>query len=108
MSIWSVAKVAATRIPWGRVMENLPMVADMASRAKERFMGAGYPGDVSARLHHLEEENRKLEKALLETSGHLQLAVKTLKVVLARQKMLMAVAGLSLLLSVVSLIAALR
>lgn len=108
MSIWSVARIAATKIPWGRVMENLPLVADMASRAKERFMGAGHPGDVQGRLHQLEEENRKLEKMLLETSGHLQLSIKTLKVVLARQKMLMAVAGLSLLLSVVSLFLALR
>lgn len=108
MSIWSVAKIAATRIPWGRVMENLPMVADMATRAKERFMGAGSPGGMEGRVRQLEEENRKLEKALLETSGHLQLTIKTLKVVLAREKMLMVGTGLSLLLSVIALIVALR
>ncbi|MBJ6802052.1 hypothetical protein [Geomonas propionica] len=108
MSIWSIAKIAATRIPWGRVMENLPMVADMASRAKGRFMGPGSPGGMEARLHQLEEENRKLERALLETSGHLQLAIKTLKVVLAREKVLMGVAGVSLLVSIVALVIALK
>lgn len=108
MSIWSIAKIAATRIPWGRVMENLPMVADMASRAKGRFMGAGSPGGMEARLHQLEEENRKLEQALLETSGHLQLTIKTLKVVLAREKMLMAGTGISVVLSVIALVVALR
>ncbi|MBU5635282.1 hypothetical protein KOM00_00875 [Geomonas sp. Red69] len=107
MSIWSIAKIAATRIPWGRLMENLPVVVDMANRAKGRFMGAGSPSDIEARLHHLEEENRKLEKALLETSGHLQLAIKTLKVVLAREKLLMAVAGVSLLVSIAALVVAL-
>lgn len=89
-------------------MENLPMVADMATRAKGRFMGAGSPAGMEARLHQLEEENRKLEKALLETSGHLQLTIKTLKVVLAREKMLMVATGLSLVLAVIALVAALR
>ncbi|QWV93019.1 hypothetical protein KP004_17900 [Geomonas oryzisoli] len=107
MSVWSIAKIAATRIPWGRLMENLPVVVDMANRAKGRFMGPGSPSGMEARLHQLEEENRKLEKALLETSGHLQLTIKTLKVVLAREKLLMAVAGISLLVSIAALIVAL-
>lgn len=108
MSIWSIAKIAATKIPWGRVMENIPAVADMATRARERFMGhGGAHGDVGSRLALLEEENRKLERALLETSGHLQQTIKSLKVVLARQKMLMAVSVVSFLTALAALVVAL-
>lgn len=107
--LWNIAKIAATRIPWGRVIENIPVMADMAHRARERFAGgAGASGSLEARLNQLQEENRKLEKALLETSGHLQLTIKTLKVVLARQKMLMAATALSLVLAAVSLAVSLR
>ena len=107
MSVWSVAKIAATKIPWGRVFENLPVVVEMANRAKGRFMGESAPSDLEARVQQLHEENRRLEKALLETSGHLQLAVKTLKVVLARQKVLMAVTALSLVVAIAALVVAL-
>ncbi|TSK07110.1 MAG: hypothetical protein FPO08_10855 [Geobacter sp.] len=110
MSIWSVAKIAATKIPWGRVFENLPVVVEMANRAKGRFMGegAGAASELEARVQQLHEENRKLEKALLETSGHLQLAVKTLKVVLARQKVLMAATAVSLVVAIAALVVALN
>lgn len=108
MSIWSVAKIAATKIPWGRVFENLPVVVDMANRAKGRFMGGSAPSDLEARVQQLHEENRRLEKALLETSGHLQLAVKTLKVVLARQKVLMAATAVSLVVAIAALVVALN
>uniref|UniRef100_C6DY33 Uncharacterized protein n=1 Tax=Geobacter sp. (strain M21) TaxID=443144 RepID=C6DY33_GEOSM len=106
-TIWGIAKVAATRIPWGRVMENIPAVVDLAERAKGRFRGHG-GGDIEARLRHLQEENRKLEQALLETSGHLQQTIRTLKVVVARQKMMMTATAVSLLAAVAALVAALR
>ena len=105
-TIWGIAKVAATRIPWGRVMENIPAVVDMAERAKGRFRGHG--GDIEARLRQLQEENRKLEQALLETSGHLQQTIRTLKVVVARQKMLMIATAVSLLVAIAALVAVLR
>lgn len=105
-TIWGIAKVAATRIPWGRVMENIPAVVDLAERAKGRFRGHG--GDIEARLRLLQEENRKLEQALLETSGHLQQTIRTLKVVVARQKMLMTATAVSLLVAIAALVAALR
>lgn len=108
MSVWSVAKIAATKIPWGRVFENLPVVVEMANRAKGRFMGESAPSDLEARVQQLHEENRRLEKALLETSGHLQLAVKTLKVVLARQKVLMAATAVSLVVAIAALVVALN
>ncbi len=108
-TIWGIAKVAATKIPWSRVMENMPAVVDMANRAKGRFMGQGAPrGDLETRLRFLEEENRKLDRALLETSGHLQQAIRTLKVVLARQKMLMGAALLSFGMAVAALVLSLR
>ena len=105
-TIWGIAKVAATKIPWGRVMENFPAVMDLA---KERFRPSGGPrGDVEARLRLLQEENQKLEKALLETSGHLQITIKTLKTVLARQKTMMAGTVVSLLMALASLVISLR
>lgn len=105
-TIWGIAKVAATKIPWGRVMESIPGVVDMA---KERFRGHGAPhGDLATRVKILEEENLKLGKALLETSGHLQQSIRTLKVVLARQKMLMAVSAVSFLMALASLVVSLR
>lgn len=106
-TIWGIAKVAATRIPWGRVMENIPAVVDLAERAKGRFRGQG-GGEIEARLRHLQEENRRLEQALLETSGHLQQTIRTMKVVVARQKMLMSVTAVSLLTAIAALVAALR
>lgn len=105
-TIWGIAKVAATKIPWGRVMESIPGVVDMA---KERFRGQGAPhGDLASRVRLLEEENLKLGKALLETSGHLQQSIRTLKVVLARQKMLMAVSGASFVMALVALVLSLQ
>ena len=106
-TIWGIAKIAATKIPWGRVMENIPAVVDLAGRAKGKFTGASH-GAVEDRLRLLHEENRRLEKALLENSGHLQQSIKTLKVVLARQKMLMAGTVLSFLMALVSLVISLR
>ena len=108
MSIWTVAKMAASKVPWGQVMRNLPGMVEMANRAKGRLLGEGSSGDLRARVQELEEENRRLEKALLETSGHLQLATKTLRVVLARQKVLMAATAVSLVLAAVALAVALR
>ena len=108
-TIWGIAKVAATKIPWGRVMENIPAVVGMANRAKERFLGHGAPhGDIETRIMVLEEENSKLEKALLESSGHLQQTIRTLKVVLARQKMLMGATLLSFATAVTALVLSLR
>lgn len=105
-TIWGIAKVAATKIPWGRVMEGLPAVVDMA---KERFRGHGGAQDgLEERLRLLEEENLKLGKALLETSGHLQQTIRTLKVVLARQKMLMAATAVSFGMALAALLLALR
>jgi len=107
LSIWGIAKIAATKVPWGRVMQNLPVVADLASKARERFMGPGH-GSVEEQLRLLQEENRKLEKALLENSGHLQQTIKTLKVVAARQKVLMGVTALSLITAIAALVISLR
>lgn len=106
-TIWGIAKVAATKIPWGRVMENIPVMVDMA---KERFRGQGGAprGDVGSRLRELEEENRRLAQALLETSGHLQQSIRTLKVVLARQKMMMFGTFLSFAMALAALVLSLR
>lgn len=106
-TMWGIAKIAATKIPWGRVVQNIPAMADLANRARERFSGAAH-GGVEERLRLLQEENRKLERALLETSGHLQQTVKTMKVVVARQKVLMVVTAVSLITAVAALVMVLR
>lgn len=108
-TIWGIAKIAATRIPWGKVMQNIPAMADLAGRTKERLAASGASrGAVEDQLSLLQEENRKLEKALAESSNHLQQTVKSLKVVAARQKMLMAGTVLSFLMALVSLVISLR
>lgn len=109
-SIWGIAKVAATKIPWGKVMENMPAVVELVGRAKDRFKAHAFPpgGDVDERIRLLQDENVKLEKALLQTSDHLQEAIKTLKVVSARQKTLAIATVAALLIALSSLIVSLR
>ncbi len=101
--IWGIVKVAATKIPWGRVVENAPAVVDLVGRAKERLM-ASTQDDLAERLKAIHEENQKLETLLLKTTDHLQTLEKTLTVVSARQKMLSIVTGLSLLIAISSLL----
>lgn len=103
-TIWGIAKVAATKIPWGRVMENIPGMVDMA---RDRFRGHPQQGGLEERVFELEEENRKIEQALLATSGHLEQTIKTLKVVMARQKVLMWITALSLATALAALMLAL-
>ena len=99
--IWGIVKIAATKIPWGRVLENVPAAVEMMGRAKERFRGTpgSAHGSMEERVRLLQAENQKLEKALLQSSEHLQETIKTLRVVLARQKMLTLGTVLSLALS---------
>lgn len=105
MSVWTIVRIAATKIPWGRVMENVPAVVDMVGRAKGRLMGSP-PAQIGQdeRLRLLMEENLKLKKAIVETSDQLQQVAKTLEVVAARQKMLMIVTAVAFLAAVWSLL----
>lgn len=104
MSVWTIVRIAATKIPWGRVMENVPAVVDMVGRAKGRFM-ASPPAQIGQdeRLRMLQEENLKLKKAIVETSDQLQQVAKSLEVVAARQKMLMIATAVAFLAAVWSL-----
>ena len=105
MSVWTIVRIAATKIPWGRVMENVPAVVDMVGRAKGRFMApASAQFGQDERLRLLQEENLKLKKALVETSDHLQQVAKSLEVVAARQKMLMIATAVALVAAVWSLL----
>jgi len=103
-SILGVLKIAATKIPWSRVMENLPAVVDMVGRAKARLrVPASAPGTLEERLRSMEEENLRLGKALLQSTETLQQVAKSLEVVAARQKMLAIVTAVSLLTAIWSL-----
>jgi len=105
MSVWTIVRIAATKIPWGRVMENVPAVVDMVGRAKGRFMASSSAQiGQDERLRLLQEENLKLKKAIVETSDHLQQVAKTLEVVAARQKMLMIATAVALVAAVWSLL----
>ena len=103
--IWGIAKTAATKVPWGRVVENVPAVVDFIGRAKERFnVPASSQKDFEQRLRLLQDENVKLGKALLQTSDHLREVSKSLEVLAARQKMLVIATAASLLIAISSLI----
>ena len=105
MSVWTIVRIAATKIPWGKVMENVPAVVDMVGRAKGRFMASPSAQiGQDERLRLLQEENLKLKKALVETSDHLQQVAKSLEVVAARQKMLMIATAVALVAAVWSLL----
>jgi predicted nuclease with TOPRIM domain len=100
--VWTVLKMAATRIPWGRVVENAPAVVDLVGRARDRFKPS--VDDLEERLQSIQAENLKLEKMLQATADHLQQITDTLKVVSARQKMLTICTVVSLLTAITALI----
>ena len=101
--IWGIVKVAATKIPWGRVVANAPAVVDLVGRAKDRLTVSSQD-DLAERLKLMCEENQKLEKMLLKTADHLQVLEKTLKVVADRQKMWAITTVVALLMAISSLI----
>ena len=94
--VWKVVKTAATRIPWGNVLENAPVVVDLVGRARER-LAAGIHHDLDKQLKGLREENLKLTRQLQETGETVQNLSKALEVVSARLKMVTVVSVLSLL-----------
>ena len=100
--IWDMVKLAATNIPWGRVLESAPAVADLFARARESWQGPSQ-SELEERLLALQQENRRLEQALLETAGQLQELAKGLEVVVARQKMLLVVTIIALSIAVFAL-----
>ena len=100
--VWGIVKTAATHIPWGRVLENVPAVVDLMGRAKERLKPS-QQNDLEGPVRLLQEENLKLTKALVETSAQLQETGKVLIVLAARQKMLIIATVLSLLLAISAL-----
>ena len=100
--VWGIVKTAATQIPWGRVLEKVPVAVDLMGRARERFKPAAQR-DLEGPFRLLQEENLKLTKALVETSVQLQQIGKVLGVLAARQKMLAIATVLSLMLAVSAL-----
>ena len=105
MSIWGVVRIAATKVPWGRVMENVPALMDMVQRAKGRLREQpAARGSADERLRALEEENLKLGKALVQSSETIKQLAKTVEVVTARQKMLMTATVISFLMALTSLL----
>lgn len=101
--IWGIVRVAATRIPWLKVVENAPAVVDLVARAKDRLY-ASSQDDLVERLNLIHEENLKLEKVLIKTADHLQELENTLKTVVARQKSLVVATVASLLIAASSLL----
>lgn len=101
--IWGIVKMAATKIPWGTVVENAPAVADLVGRAKDSLK-ASSQDDLVEQLRLIHEENQKLEKVLLQTANHLQDLEKTLSVVVARQKNWAIVTVFSMLIAISSLV----
>jgi hypothetical protein len=103
MGIWGIVKIVATRIPWGKVVENVPAVVDLVERAKGRFKVSS-PNDLEERLRLIQEENVKLERTLLETAAHLQQLTNSVKVLSARQRTWSIATAVSLLIAISSLV----
>lgn len=103
---WTVVKLAATKVPWGRVIENIPAVVDMVNRAKGRMKQSATAPGVSEdeRIRVIEEESLRLGKALLQTEEQLQELAKALEVLAARQKMLIFLAVVSLATAITALL----
>jgi hypothetical protein len=99
--VWGMVKTAATKIPWGRVLQNAPAVVDLIGRAKESLQVPH--SDLEERLGLIQEQNLKLEQTLLQTAEHLQELTKTLEVMAARQRLLSIGIVVSLLIAVSSL-----
>jgi hypothetical protein len=104
--VWRVVKTAATKIPWGRVVENAPLVVDMVGRARARLTALPHH-DFEVQLRSIQEENLKLAQTLQQSADHLQEVSQTLLVVEARQKMLVSATVVSLLIAVSALAVAL-
>jgi hypothetical protein len=100
--VWSILKTAATQVPWGRVVQNAPMVVDIVERVRER-MGAVSHHGVADELRVLREENIRLADGLQKSNEQLLAVTKTLTVVAARQKLLAVLTVLSLLAAVAAL-----
>lgn len=86
-TVWGIAKLAATRIPWGRLVESAPAVVDLVGRAGERFRG-GAPDDLLERVRLLQEENRNLERVLQQTADRLQELERRVQGMAARQRII--------------------
>lgn len=102
--ILSILKTAATRIPWGKVVQNAPMVVDLVERVKDRLQNPPAQ-DLYTELKANREEHLKLADTLLQTNAEVEELKKALEVVAARQKMLMTITVISLLIALSSLIA---
>jgi hypothetical protein len=100
--VWKVVKTAATKIPWGQVIESAPMVVDMVGRARAHMTAMPHQ-DFQAQLKSVQEENLRLAQSLQHTADHLQEVSETLQVLEAREKVLIVGTAISLLIAISSL-----
>jgi hypothetical protein len=102
-AIWGVIKLVATRVPWGRVVENAPAVVDLVARAKDRLKGASQ-GELEEQLALIHQQNLMLEKTLSATADHLEELSKKLEAVSRKQKKLAIITVLSLMIAMLSVV----
>ena len=100
--VWKVVKTAATKIPWGQVLENAPMVVDMVGRARAHLTAMPHQ-DFQGQLKAMHEENLRLAQSLQQTTDRLQEVSETLQVLEAREKVLVVGTAVSLLIAIASL-----
>ena len=102
--VWNIVRTAATKIPWGRLVENAPAVVDMMGRVKDHLK-APQQGDLYKELKLNREEHLKMADSLLQTTAEVERLKAALEVIAARQKMMMTATAISLLAALSALIA---
>jgi hypothetical protein len=101
--VWNIVRTAATKIPWGRIVENAPVVVDLVERVKDHLKSP-QQNDIYKELKLNREEHLKMADSLLQATTEVQQLKAALEVVAARQKMLMIATGISLLVALSALI----
>jgi hypothetical protein len=100
--VWKVVRTAATKIPWGQVIESAPVVVDMVGRARAHMTALPHQ-DFHVQLKSVQEENLRLAQSLQQTVDHLQEVSETLQVMEAREKLLIVGTAISLLIAISAL-----
>lgn len=100
---WGVVKMLATKVPWGRLVENAPAVVDLVARAKERLQ-APSQDDLAGQLLSIHNQNLRLEKTLHETANRLDALSAKLEAVSQRMSLLLKATVVSLLMAISSLL----
>ena len=73
VTIWSFVRAAAANIPWTKVAQSTPLIADMLGSAKAKLQRyETSQKNIDEHLKQLQDENARLATALQQMSDKLQ------------------------------------